>query len=69
MFLKILRAGTEVIEIPVEFNVRKDGKSNVGFFKEGLRFLLVFFRVRLLCVDKFYTKTVTGKTVTTFEKD
>lgn len=46
LFLKLIRKGTTVIEVPVEFNSRVDGKSEVRLIKDGLRIFLVFFRIR-----------------------
>ncbi|MEI6577945.1 MAG: glycosyltransferase [Eubacteriales bacterium] len=54
-FLKMIRVGFEVIEIPVEFQKRQDGKPRVKFFKDGIRYLWVFFRVRFADIKKFYT--------------
>lgn len=53
-FLKILRSGISIKELPVEFKNRPDAKSKVRFFKDGLRYIGVFFRVRFSDVNGFY---------------
>lgn len=55
-FLKIVRSGVEIIEIPVAFRKRSDGKSRVRFFRDGLRYIWVFFRVRFSDTGKFYAQ-------------
>lgn len=56
-FLKILRTGTEVIEIPVEFQKCADRKQKVKFFKDGFQYLMTLFRVRFTNVNDFYKNT------------
>jgi len=56
-FLKILRAGTKIIEIPVESQKRSQGKRKVKFFRDGFHYLLTFFRVRFTNVNDFYKNT------------
>ena len=53
-FLKILRSGTEVIEIPVKFQKHSEEKLKARFYKDGLRYLLAFFRVRFANTSGFY---------------
>lgn len=52
-FLKLLRAGVEVIEIPVEFQKSMERKSKVKFFRDGFSYLRVFLKVRLTKKDRF----------------
>lgn len=47
MMLAFLIRNYEIIEVPLFYGKRTDGKSNVRFFKEGLRFVKVLFAVRL----------------------
>lgn len=54
VFLKLVRTGTEIIEIPVEYSKRAEGKSKVSFFKDGLSYMKVFWSVRFSDVRKFY---------------
>jgi hypothetical protein len=52
-FLKLLRTGVEVIEIPVEFHKSTERRSKVKFFRDGFRYLGVFFRVRFADINSF----------------
>lgn len=54
-FLKLVRTGTEIIEIPVEYKRRAEGKSKVHFLKDGLSYLKVFWSVRFTDPDDFFT--------------
>lgn len=56
-FLKMLRSGVDVIEVPVMFQKRTEGRSKTNFFKDGVRYLWVFFRVRFADTSKFYAET------------
>ncbi len=56
-FLKMMRTGVDVIEVPVVFQKRPEGKSKTKFFKDGFRYLWVFFRVRLADSSKFYVQS------------
>ncbi len=46
IFYKLIRIDTKIQEVPVEFNSRPDGKSEVRLFKDGWRIFWVFFWVR-----------------------
>lgn len=52
-FLKLLRTGVEVIELPAAFQKSKERKSQVKFFRDGLRYLRVLFRVRFADIKSF----------------
>lgn len=56
-FLKILRTGVEVIEVPVIFQKHPEATSNTSFLKDGIRYLTVFFRVRFSDPKTFYIET------------
>jgi glycosyltransferase involved in cell wall biosynthesis len=46
--LAFLREGFSVKYVPFELNKRKVGKSTVGYFKDGLRTILLIFRIIML---------------------
>lgn|GEM_PF-3482815 len=52
-FLKLLRTGVDVIEVPVEYHKSRERKSKVKFFKDGLRYVQVLFRVRFAHIGSF----------------
>ncbi|MDR1408969.1 MAG: hypothetical protein LBJ12_01575 [Oscillospiraceae bacterium] len=51
--LTLLRLGLPLIEIPVQFRVRREGKSTGGFWHK-LRYLVPLLRVRFLPPEKLF---------------
>jgi glycosyltransferase involved in cell wall biosynthesis len=43
--LSVLRSGRTLQYIPIEVNSRKTGKSNIGLFKDGVRFFMIIVKI------------------------
>jgi hypothetical protein len=43
--LSVLRSGRPLQYIPVEVKNRKTGKSNIGLFKDGVRFFMIIVKI------------------------
>ncbi|MBA3036973.1 MAG: glycosyltransferase family 2 protein [Desulfobacterium sp.] len=43
--LSVLRSGWAVIYVPIEIKARKTGKSNIKFYKDGVRFFIIITKI------------------------